>query len=126
MYFNSLLESFIVGDFLIDDRVVSFFLNLGICDNDFFDYIKCRLVYIPSGSDVFWYGCHPILEDGTLCDIRVVVPIVDNEFDLIVNIHEFTHAIELFNELGSFYNEDICNREERAHKMEKVYMKNKC
>ena len=106
---------------MIDERVISFFLNEEVCDHDFFDYIKDKVVYIQSGSDVFWYGCHPILKDGVLCDIRVVVPLIVNEFDLIVNIHEFTYAIELYNELGSFYNDDIINREKRAHEMEEKY-----
>ena len=110
---------------MIDYRVVSFFLSQGICDNDFFDYINSRIVYIPSGSDVFWYGCHPIIEDGIIRDIKVVVPLIENEFDLIVNIHEFTHAIELYNELGGFYNENRVGREKRAHNMENIYLKNK-
>ena len=108
------------------DSVVSFFLNEGLCDSDFFDFMDSRVVFIPSGSDVFWYGRHPILKDGILCDIRVVVPLIINEFDLIVNIHEFTHAIELYNELGSFYKDDVINREKRAHEMEKIYLKNNC
>lgn len=111
--------------FLIDDRVVSFFLSHEICDNDFFDYIDSRIVYIPSGSDVFWYGCHPLIKGDKIRDVRVVVPIVKTDFDIIVNIHEFTHAIEFYNELGCFYNENRIDREKKAHKMEKIYLKNK-
>lgn len=111
---------------MIDDRVISFFLNEKICNSDFFDYISDKIVYIPSGSDVFWYGSHPILENGILCDIRVVVPIIENEFDLIVNIHEFTHAIELYDEIGLLYNENVEDREARAHNMEKIFIKNNC
>lgn len=122
MYITLFLESFIVGDYLIDNRVVSFFLDEGICDNDFFDYMNGRVVYIPSGSDVFWYGCHPILRNNKLFDIRVVVPIIETKFDIVVNIHEFTHAIELYKELGTFYDDDTNNREERAHLMEKKYL----
>ena len=109
---------------MIDDRIISFFLNEKVCDIDFFDYIKDKVVFIPSDSDLFWYGCHPLLENDILCDIRVVVPKIDNEFDLIINIHEFTHAIDLYNELGSFYKDNIEDREKRANKMEKIYIKN--
>lgn len=111
---------------MIDNRVVSFFLNEGICDIDFFDFIKDRVVYIPSGSDVFWFGCHPLIENDILYDIRVVVPIIENIFDIVVNVHEFTHAIELYKELDSLYIDDVYNREERAHIMEKKFLKNNC
>lgn len=108
---------------MLDNRVVSFFLNEGICKCDFFDYICDKVVYVPSGSDVFWFGCHPIVENGILCDIKVVVPTIESEFDLIVNIHEFTHAIDLFNLLDCYYIDDADAMEERAHKMEKIYLK---
>lgn len=113
----------------IDGRVVSFFIDNGLCDNNFFDFIYGKIVYLESGSDVFWYGCHPILEDNIIRDIRLVVPIVEKEKDLLINIHEFTHALELYNELGSKYVESRDLREEKAKNMEKLYFLqkvNKC
>ena len=114
---------------MVDDKVINFFIDNGLCDESFFDFMENKIVYLESGSDVFWYGCHPILEDNIIKDIRLVVPIISEEKDLLINIHEFTHALDFYNELGDEFVERRFLREEKAKRMEKLYFltkKNKC
>ena len=88
----------------------------------FLDDIKDKTLIVPNTSNA--YGCFPILnEDGKLISIRLLVPEMKTQKDLCINIHEYTHAFELYKELGSIYIEDRNNRELRASNMEKKYVK---
>ncbi len=113
----------------IDHRITNFFKELNIYDENFFEFIDNKIVYLESGSDILWYGCHPILKDNIIKDIRLVVPVVKTEKDLLINIHEITHALELYNELEKEYQEKRELREQKAKKMEEIYFLkklNKC
>ena len=110
---------------MLDERIKTFLKTEKLCDENFFDYIENKIVYLPSDSDTFWYGCHPILENNIIKDIRVVVPEIKTEKDILINIHEFTHALELYYELETVYEERREEREKLAQTMEKQYLKQK-
>ena len=76
---------------------------------------------IPSDSDTCFYGCFPIVCDDMLLDIRVCVPEINSLKDLLINVHEFAHAIELYYEIGSFYIDDSDLREATAKNMERKF-----
>ena len=84
-----------------------------------------KIKVLPFDTSLEWCGCFPIVEDGILKDIRMTVPEIKTEKNLFVNIHEHVHGLELFNELGSFYNEKKEERESNASNMEKIYLKTK-
>lgn len=109
----------------IDKRIINFFKTQNLYNKNFFNYIEDKIVLLPSNSDIFWYGCHPILENNIIKDIRLVVPEIETEKDALINIHEFTHALEIYNELGRVYEERRELREEKAKNMEKIYLKQK-
>lgn len=101
--------------------VKDFFKAQGLYSEDFFDYIKNRVVTLPSCVPLQFVGCFPQVENGVLKDIRVSVPKTDNDENMLVNIHEYYHALELFNELGSVYEDKKEERENKAKEIEKVY-----
>lgn len=108
------------------DILKKFFIEEGFSCYDFFDFIEDKIVVLPSNSEIFWYGCHPILNDeGILIDIRVVVPEIVNLEDMVINVHEFMHAIELYDELGTVYEEKRDIREGNAKVIEKIFLRNK-
>lgn len=107
----------------IDKRISEFFKTQNLYKKEFFDFIKERMLIVPSGTDISWYGCFPIVEDDILKDIRLLVPEIETEKDLLINIHEFTHAIELYDELEMPYEEKREQREYKAKSMEKIYLK---
>jgi len=109
----------------IDERVIDFFQEGNLCKEDFFDFIEDKVLVVSNNTDMFWFGCHPIVENNMLVDIRLVVPEIDNEKDMLINIHEFTHAIELYNEIGTIYIERREERENNAKEMELIYLKSK-
>ena len=109
----------------IDKRIIDFFEEQKIYNEKFFKFMDNKIVLLPSDSDIFWYGCHPIIKENIIKDIRLVVPEIKTEKDLLINIHEFTHAIELYNELETPYEDRREKREQKAKTMEKTYLNQK-
>ena len=106
---------------MINEEIIKFYKDYVL--KEFWDYIKDRVVIVPSGSDMCFYGCYPITKNNILIDIRVLVPNIETEKDVLINIHEFAHATELYNELGRSYIDNRDKREKHAKKMEKLYKK---
>lgn len=99
------------------------FLKDNNITSDVIKYIKSKTYVVPNTFGKEYYGCFAIVNNNILTDIRLLVPEIKTIEDLSINIHEYTHAFELYNELGSIYNEDKINREKRAVDMEKKYIK---
>ncbi len=99
-------------------------LSLNFGSSDFFSFINGK-VYRYSVEDFPW-ACIPILDDNEIIkDIRIIVPEFLNEKCLLINIHEYYHAYELFNELGNIYVENTDIRESNAKNKERLYLKMK-
>lgn len=91
-------------------------------NENFFQFLEGKEKKLPSGTDKSWYGCFPILDENEVIkDIRLLVPELLTEEDLLINIHEYTHAFEIYNELGKVFEERINKREELAKTNEKKY-----
>ena len=105
------------------EKVQAFFKEQNIYDEKFFEYIKNRIHILPYNTSLEWFGCFPILEGDILKDIRLLVPKIVTEENLLVNLHEFYHAYELYNELRNIYIENREQRENNAVSFEKKYKK---
>ncbi len=105
------------------DKVIGAFKVLNIYDLGFFEFIKSRVSYFPDTDDFCPWACFPVIDNNTLKDIKVIVPVITNEKTLLINIHEFYHAYELYQELGFVYQDNLDIREESAKRMEKEYLK---
>ena len=105
------------------EKVKEFFKEQKIYDENFFEYIETRVHILPYDTSLDWFGCFPIIEEGIVKDMRVVVPKIVTKKNLLVNLHEFYHAYELYSELGCIYIENREIREENAVNFEKKYVK---
>lgn len=112
------------GDFM-NYELITFLTKQNLYNEDFERFMEGKIIVVPNTTEIFWYGCFPIIEDNNLKDIRLLVPEIETETDLLINIHEFTHAIELYEELNTPYIERREERENKAKTMEKLYLKNK-
>lgn len=112
----------IVNRFYLKLKFVNFLKQENMYDEDFFKYLKTRTVTTPSNTDKSWFGCFSIIDNEILADIKLLVPEIENEDNLLVNIHEYTHAYDLYQLLGYPYIEDKMNKEARAKEMEKRYL----
>lgn len=107
------------------NQVKDFFKDENLYSEQFFDFIKDKVKVLPSSCSLDWYGCFPLIEDNILKDIRLLVPEITDEKTLLINIHEYTHAIDLYNVLGYVYEEKNQERENNAINMEKKYINRK-
>lgn len=108
-----------------ESELKDFFKKENLYSEEFFDFMKNRVTKFPSGTSLEWANCFPKVEAGILKDIHIVVPEIKTEKDLFVNIQEYTHALDLYNELGQLFEERKEERENNASNMEKKYKKNK-
>lgn len=98
----------------------------GITDQKFYDFVRKKVTRLPLQVEDFGWGVFPITDkNGVLTDIRMVVPIIYDEKSLCVNIHEYTHAYEVYTYLGSIYEWHIEESEEKAKSAEKRYLNKK-
>lgn len=106
---------------LIELQKILSCLNIG--SKSFWEYIIPRTKIYPLDVQDFPWACFPKLNnDNILINIRVLVPVIKDEATLLVNIHEFTHAYELYENLGLKYIEDINKSEFIAVSKEKEYL----
>ncbi len=98
-------------------------ISLGMGKEGFFEFVEGRVHSYSLAYNAFPWGDFPILNEGILTDIRLVVPSIVDEKTLLVNIHEYAHAYELYQKLGKEYVENKEKSEEYAIQMEESYKK---
>ncbi|MBQ2947322.1 MAG: HD domain-containing protein [Bacilli bacterium] len=107
------------------DKLVKFLKEQNLYKEEFFEFMEGKIKVLPYDVDLSWFGCFPIVEGNILKDIRLLVPEIITEQNLLVNIHEYVHALELFEELGNIYEERKKERENKASNYEKIYLNSK-
>lgn len=96
-------------------------LDLNISSPEFLEFMMGKIKVLDT-AQIEWYGAFPIVdENGILKDIRLLVPTPNNKRNILINIHEFTHAFELFQELGYPYESKTIERETKARAKEEEY-----
>lgn len=114
----------IIFDFYTEIDFRNELKKLGIYSDEMFEFLRGKIHRYAFLEDDLPWGVFPKVDsEGILRDIRVLVPEIVDTKTFLINIHEFTHAYELFNELGSVYLEDKENRELRARDNEKLILK---
>ena len=89
---------------------------------EFKNFIKDRVRVIDRPISEDWYSCFPMVKNNILVDLRLLVPKLISNETLLVKIHEYAHAMELYKEIGSPYIENTIIREENAKKLELKYI----
>ena len=91
----------------------------GITDPNFFAFLKGKVrSYNVKVEDFNWAVFPRIDVNGVLTDISMVVPTVYDMKSLCVNIHEYTHAYELYFCLGEVYVWHVEESEAKAREAE--------
>ena len=108
---------------MIDEQeFLSILTILKIGNQEFFRFLEGKVKRYPVRD--FGWGCFPILdEDNRIVDMRIIVPDFFDELCIRINIHEYAHAFELFNELGQVYVENRVVRENNAKEKELEFLR---
>ena len=97
-----------------------------ICHDEFWDYITTRTKRISAPIESGIWGTFIDNDsNGAIIDIKILVPEIVDEKTLLVNIHEYAHAYELFQLLGTKYQPNKKSSEEYATSKEKEYLTKK-
>ena len=105
-----------------EEEFLNILVNLEIGNEEFFKFLKGKVKRY-SIKDFGW-GCFPILDkDNRIIDIRILVPEFLDELCIRINIHEYAHAFELYNELGQVYVENKETRENNAKEKELEFLR---
>lgn len=101
-------------------------LDLGICHDEFWEYMKSHTKRIDATPETgIWGAFTEVDENNQLSSIRILVPVIHDEKTFLINIHEYAHAYELYNELGSSYKIDLERSEAFAKSKEQEYLTRK-
>lgn len=101
------------------NRLIEFFKSEDMYNEEFFEYIENKVHKVTDEKE---FGCFPIVENEKLVDIKLCVPEIKTLKNFLVNIHEYTYAMDLYNELGNVYVEDKEKREKLAQYMIKKFL----
>lgn len=112
---QSLIDE-ITGLRLSDSSVDEYFRNGVITE-----YLRQNTKYFNGGYDLSYYGAYPLIEDGIVRRVKLVVPHVRNLETALVNVHEFRHGFDLYDLIGKEYPEEN-DFEERARAEENQFI----
>ena len=84
----------------LKDEDIKLFLNY---PNTFWEFISSRTKYLNNYiENRDFYGVYPKFDfNSCLIDIKIIIPKIINLATALINIHEFKHAYDLYNILGS-------------------------
>lgn len=88
---------------MINDRIIKFFSNHNLYNKEMFDYFKKNTTYYDYKNEdyrVFNGTFYKLDSNNILTGIHICVPIVEDDKTMLINIHEFVHAIEMYYNLG--------------------------
>lgn len=98
-------------------------LALNICHDEFWEYMRTRTKRLNAKIETGIWGTFTKNDSqGNLINIRIIVPEIVDEKTLLINIHEYAHAYELYQELGTKYKPNIDQSEAYAVSKEKEYL----
>ncbi len=101
-------------------------LDLEICHDEFWEYMRPRTKRINAPVETAIWGAFTSYDqENKLSNIRIIVPEIVDEQTLLINIHEYAHAYELYQELGTNYIPKQKSSEEYAKSKEQEYLTKK-
>lgn len=116
----------IVKDFYEELELRKALKSVNIENDEFIKYMRSRVKrYEHTNPDSLWGYFTEYNEEGYLCNIRLLVPHISDEKSLLINIHEYTHAYEAYQKLGTKYEEKVEESEALAKENEAKYLEKK-
>ena len=97
---------------MYEKKVVEFLKRLNLYSEDVLDFIKDKTIHInySDADSREFIGCYPIMEDNVIRDIRLCVPVIEDDFTAAINVHEYIHLLRLYRHLDEEF--EFTNSEE--------------
>ena len=107
------------------EKLINFYKEVKLYDINIFSQIIRRLKIIPNNlvkND--FYGVFPKIDkNGSLKDFVICVPSINDLDSFLVNVHEFAHAINLYENLGKTFKLKFMD-EVLPKSLERIYLNN--
>ena len=100
-------------------------IDLNICNEEFWSYMQSRVKRMNVPIETGLWGIFTDYDNNILKNIRIIVPEIVDEKTLLINIHEYAHAYELYCELGTQYQPQKEKSEQYAREKEEEYLSKK-
>ena len=97
----------IINEFYLKRIFLDYMNQEKLFTKEFKQYIKDKTTIHNIPIEEGWYSCLPIVKNEILTDIKLIVPRLKDKKTLLVNIHEYCHAMELYHELNKVYKNNI-------------------
>ena len=94
---------------MIHSKLINFFKEHNLYDEEMFDYFDKHAFYYDYRVEEnrIFTGCFPGLDKSKIIrKVNIGVPFIMDEKTLLINIHEYTHAIEFYKNMGKKYKPD--------------------
>lgn len=76
-------------------KFINFFKSKGLYDEELFEYVKKHLVSFNYEDKEYrpLIGTYTAFKNKKLIFLKVIAPYIDSDITILINIHEFSHAI---------------------------------
>ena len=86
-------------------KFIDFFKKHNLYDKEGFEYLRNNSIMFDYRDEeaisLLGWGCRWNIRNGKYLDkINLIVPFLDNDLTVLINIHEYTHGIMLYKYLG--------------------------
>jgi len=88
---------------------INFFKKHNLYDEEIFNYINKNSTRFEYDNEelIPFIGCYYIKNSQDILQkIKLYVPYITNQITVLINIHEYIHAIELYKKIGKKFKED--------------------
>lgn len=114
----------IVDSFYEEVTIKNALRLVNIDDLDFIKYMRTHKKRMNLPVETGIWGCLIDREpDHRIKQVRIIVPKIETEKNLLINIHEYTHAYEIYKRIGTIYEENVEKEEALARGNEQLYLK---
>ena len=91
-------------------KLIEFFKRHNMYNDRMFEYLQNQSTMIDYNDPEqrCFVGCFPILDkNDKIIKIKLNLPYINNDETMLISIHELTHGIERYQEMGKKYKKDI-------------------
>ena len=94
-----------IGDIMYEKKFIEFLQELNLYSEEVLDFMKDKTVYVDYNDEDSkeFIGCYPIMKNNMIKDIRLCVPVMEDDFTTAINVHEYIHLIRLYKYLNKHY-----------------------
>ena len=98
--------------------------EVDITNQEFIKYMRNHTKRYNLPYEIGIWGCFVKRnEDNIIEEVKIIVPSIISEKTLLINIHEYTHAFQMYKRIGTVYEEDVEYEEKLAIENELLYLK---